>query len=150
MVGIDNIEHCFFTSSGRSSRTSSPASARRACSAACSRSTSTARRWRPPIRAMVAQGVAITSTLRSTSTSSRTARRLEQRVPETLAPGPRADDKYIESRADVASRDEVPMATLVPQGAGVRADVRGAGGLLPALTPAAFGEALPGCGDQRN
>ena len=74
---------------------------------------------------------------------------LEQRVLEMLAQGPR--DEYLASRADVARRDDAPMATLFPKAQAFEKMFVDAGGLLAAgVDPTGMGGALPGFGDQRN
>ena len=66
-----------------------------------------------------------------------------------LAPGAR--DEYLQSRADVASRDDAPMAELFPKAQEFERMFVEAGGLLAAgVDPTGMGGALPGYGDQRN
>ena len=68
---------------------------------------------------------------------------------DMLAPGAR--DEYLQSRADVASRDDAPMAELFPKAQAFERMFVEAGGLLAAgVDPTGMGGALPGYGDQRN
>ena len=101
------------------------------------------------IRAMVEGGVAMTSTLAVYELGVPNRPPLEERVLEMLAPGAR--DEYLASRADVASRDDAPMATLFPKAQRFEKLFADAGGLLAAgVDPTGMGGALPGYGDQRN
>ena len=147
-LGIDNIEHGFFTNSDYV-----PDKQPGVCPPGVQRSLLDVdiegEEVAATIRAMVEQGVAMTSTLPVYELAVPNRPPLEQRVLDMLAPGAR--DEYLQSRADVASRDDAPMATLFPKAQAFERMFVEAGGLLAAgVDPTGMGGALPGYGDQRN
>ena len=147
-LGIDNIEHGFFTNSDYV-----PDKQPGVCPPGVQRSLLEVdiegEEVAATIRAMVEQGVAMTSTLPVYELAIPNRPPLEQRVLDMLAPGAR--DEYLQSRADVASRDDAPMATLFPKAQAFERMFVEAGGLLAAgVDPTGMGGALPGYGDQRN
>ena len=147
-LGIDNIEHGFFTNSdyvaGKEPGICPPGVQRSLLEVDLEGEEVAA-----TIRAMVEQGVAMTSTLPVYELAVPNRPPLEQRVLDMLAPGAR--DEYLQSRADVASRDDAPMATLFPKAQAFERMFVEAGGLLAAgVDPTGMGGALPGYGDQRN
>ena len=147
-MGIDNIEHGFFTNSDYVSDKQPgicPPGVRRSLLEVDLEGGEVA----ATIREMVEQGVAMTSTLPVYELAIPNRPPLEQRVLDMLAPGAR--DEYLQSRADVASRDDAPMAELFPKAQAFERMFVEAGGLLAAgVDPTGMGGALPGYGDQRN
>ena len=147
-LGIDNIEHGFFSNSdyvpGKEPGVCPPGVRRSLLEVDVERDAVAA-----TIRAMVEGGVAMTSTLAVYELAVPNRPPLEDRVLEMLAPGAR--DEYLASPADVASRDDAPMATLFPKAQRFEKLFADAGGLLAAgVDPTGMGGALPGYGDQRN
>ncbi len=147
-LGIDNIEHGFFTNSdyvaGKQPGVCPPGVRRSLLEVDLEGEEVAA-----TIREMVEQGVAMTSTLPVYELAIPNRPPLEQRVLDMLAPGAR--DEYLQSRADVASRDDAPMAELFPKAQAFERMFVEAGGLLAAgVDPTGMGGALPGYGDQRN
>ena len=147
-LGIDNIEHGFFTNSdyvaGKQPGVCPPGVQRSLLEVDLEGEEVAA-----TIREMVEQGVAMTSTLPVYELAIPNRPPLEQRVLDMLAPGAR--DEYLQSRADVASRDDAPMAELFPKAQAFERMFVEAGGLLAAgVDPTGMGGALPGYGDQRN
>ncbi len=147
-MGIDNIEHGFFTNSdyvpGKRPGVCPPGVQRSLLEVDLEGDEVAA-----TIREMVEQGVAMTSTLPVYELAIPNRPPLEQRVLDMLAPGAR--DEYLQSRADVASRDDAPMAELFPKAQAFERMFVEAGGLLAAgVDPTGMGGALPGYGDQRN
>ena len=147
-MGIDNIEHGFFTNSdyvaGKQPGVCPPGVQRSLLEVDLEGEEVAA-----TIREMVEQGVAMTSTLPVYELAIPNRPPLEQRVLDMLAPGAR--DEYLQSRADVASRDDAPMAELFPKAQAFERMFVEAGGLLAAgVDPTGMGGALPGYGDQRN
>ena len=147
-LGIDNIEHGFFTNSdyvaGKQPGVCPPGVRRSLLEVDLEGEEVAA-----TIREMVDQGVAMTSTLPVYELAIPNRPPLEQRVLDMLAPGAR--DEYLQSRADVASRDDAPMAELFPKAQAFERMFVEAGGLLAAgVDPTGMGGALPGYGDQRN
>ena len=64
---------------------------------------------------------------------------------------PAAREEYLQTRNEIASRDESPMAILFPKAQAFEKAFFDAGGLLAAgVDPTGIGGALPGYGDQRN
>ena len=147
-LGIDNIEHGFFTNSDYVPDKQPgvcPPGVRQSLLEVDIEGEEVA----ATIRAMVEQGVAMTSTLPVYELAIPNRPPLEQRVLDMLAPGAR--DEYLQSRADVASRDDAPMAELFPKAQEFERMFVEAGGLLAAgVDPTGMGGALPGYGDQRN
>jgi imidazolonepropionase-like amidohydrolase len=147
-LGIDNIEHGFFTNSdyvaGKQPGVCPPGVQRSLLEVDLEGEEVAA-----TIREMVEQGVAMTSTLPVYELAIPNRPPLEQRVLDMLAPGAR--DEYLQSRAEVASRDDAPMAELFPKAQAFERMFVEAGGLLAAgVDPTGMGGALPGYGDQRN
>ena len=147
-LGIDNIEHGFFTNSdyveGKQPGVCPPGVQRSLLDVDLD-----GEDVRATIRDMVDQGVAMTSTLAVYELAVPNRPPLEDRVLEMLAPGAR--EEYLASRAEVASRDDAPMATLFPKAQQFEKAFVEAGGLLAAgVDPTGMGGALPGFGDQRN
>ena len=147
-LGIDNIEHGFFTNSdyvaGKQPGVCPPGVRRSLLEVDIEGEEVAA-----TIREMVEQGVAMTSTLPVYELAIPNRPPLEQRVLDMLAPGAR--DEYLQSRAEVASRDDAPMAELFPKAQAFERMFVEAGGLLAAgVDPTGMGGALPGYGDQRN
>ena len=147
-LGIDNIEHGFFTNSDYVPDKQPgvcPPGVRQSLLEVDLEGEEVA----ATIREMVEQGVAMTSTLPVYELAIPNRPPLEQRVLDMLAPGAR--DEYLQSRADVASRDDAPMAELFPKAQAFERLFVEAGGLLAAgVDPTGMGGALPGYGDQRN
>ncbi len=147
-LGIDNIEHGFFTNSDYVPDKQPgvcPPGVRQSLLEVDLEGEEVA----ATIREMVEQGVAMTSTLPVYELAIPNRPPLEQRVLDMLAPGAR--DEYLQSRADVASRDDAPMAELFPKAQAFERMFVEAGGLLAAgVDPTGMGGALPGYGDQRN
>ena len=147
-LGIDNIEHGFFTNSdyvrGKQPGVCPPGVQRSLLEVDLDGEAVAA-----TIREMVDAGVALTSTLPVYELAVPDRPPLEQRVLDMLAPGAR--DEYLQSRADVAARDYAPMATIFPKAQAFERMFVEAGGLLAAgVDPTGMGGALPGYGDQRN
>ena len=147
-MGIDNIEHGFFTNSdyvpGKQPGVCPPSVRQSLLEVDIDGEEVAA-----TIREMVEQGVAMTSTLPVYELAIPNRPPLEQRVLDMLAPGAR--DEYLQSRADVAARDDAPMAELFPKAQAFERLFVEAGGLLAAgVDPTGMGGALPGYGDQRN
>ena len=147
-MGIDNIEHGFFTNSdyvaGKRPGVCPPGVQRSLLEVDLEGEEVAA-----TIEEMVEQGVAMTSTLPVYELAIPNRPPLEQRVLDMLAPGAR--DEYLQSRADVAARDDAPMAELFPKAQAFERMFVEAGGLLAAgVDPTGMGGALPGYGDQRN
>ena len=147
-LGIDNIEHGFFTSSDFV-RNKQPG----VCPPGVQRSLLDVdldgEAVAATIRAMVDAGVAMTSTLPVYELGVPNRPPLEQRVLDMLAAGAR--EEYLQSRADVAARDDSPMGTLFSKAQEFERLFVEAGGLLAAgVDPTGMGGALPGYGDQRN
>lgn len=147
-LGIDNIEHGFFTNSDYV-----PGKRPGVCPPGVQRSLLAVdlegEEVAATIREMVEQGVAMTSTLPVYELAIPNRPPLEQRVLDMLAPGAR--DEYLQSRAEVAARDDAPMAELFPKAQAFERMFVEAGGLLAAgVDPTGMGGALPGYGDQRN
>ena len=147
-LGIDNIEHGFFTNSdyvaGKQPGVCPPGVRQSLLEVDIEGEAVAA-----TIREMVEQGVAMTSTLPVYELAIPNRPPLEQRVLDMLAPGAR--DEYLQSRAEVASRDDAPMAELFPKAQAFERLFVEAGGLLAAgVDPTGMGGALPGYGDQRN
>ncbi len=147
-LGIDNIEHGFFTNSDYVPDKQPgvcPPGVRQSLLEVDLEGEEVA----ATIREMVEQGVAMTSTLPVYELAIPNRPPLEQRVLDMLAPGAR--DEYLQSRADVAARDDAPMAELFPKAQAFERLFVEAGGLLAAgVDPTGMGGALPGYGDQRN
>ncbi len=147
-LGIDNIEHGFFTNSDYVPDKQPgvcPPGVRQSLLEVDLEGEEVA----ATIREMVEEGVAMTSTLPVYELAIPNRPPLEQRVLDMLAPGAR--DEYLQSRADVASRDDAPMAELFPKAQAFERMFVEAGGLLAAgVDPTGMGGALPGYGDQRN
>ena len=147
-LGIDNIEHGFFTSSDyvadKEPGVCPPGVQRSLLEVDLDGEAVAA-----TIRDMVDAGVALTSTLAVYELGVPNRPPLEDRVLEMLAPGAR--DEYLQSRVDVAARDNSPMATLFVKAQAFERRFVEAGGLLAAgVDPTGMGGALPGFGDQRN
>ena len=147
-LGIDNVEHGFFTNSdyvpGKQPGVCPPGVQRSLLEVDLDGEEVAA-----TIREMVDAGVAMTSTLPVYELAVPNRPPLEQRVLDMLAPGAR--DEYLQSRADVAARDDAPMAALFPKAQAFERMFVEAGGLLAAgVDPTGMGGALPGYGDQRN
>ena len=147
-LGIDNIEHGFFTSSdyveGKEPGVCPPGVQRSLLEVDVD-----GEAVGETIREMVDAGVALTSTLAVYELGVPNRPPLEDRVLEALAPGAR--DEYLQSRADVAARDDSPMGTLFAKAQAFEKRFAEAGGLLAAgVDPTGMGGALPGFGDQRN
>ena len=147
-LGIDNIEHGFFTSSDYVADKEPgvcPPGVQRSLLEVDLDGEAVA----VTIRDMVDAGVALTSTLAVYELGVPNRPPLEDRVLEMLAPGAR--DEYLQSRVDVAARDNSPMATLFVKAQAFERRFVEAGGLLAAgVDPTGMGGALPGFGDQRN
>ncbi len=147
-LDIDNIEHGFFTNSDYVADKEPgvcPAGVQRSLLEVDLDGEAVA----ATIRDMVDAGVALTSTLAVYELGVPNRPPLEDRVLEMLAPGAR--DAYLQSRVDVAARDDSPMATLFVKAQAFERRFVEAGGLLAAgVDPTGMGGALPGFGDQRN
>jgi imidazolonepropionase-like amidohydrolase len=148
-LGIDNLEHGFFTNSDWN-----PDKQPDACPAGLSRSLAEVEIESEPVRAtireMVRAGVPMTSTLAVYELSVPNRPPLEDRVLEALAPEVRQE--YLTTREQIADNAASSVMPTVFRKAQQfeRAFVR-AGGLLAAgVDPTGIGGALPGFGDQRN
>ncbi len=147
-LGIDNIEHGFFTNSDYV-----PNKQPGVCPPGVQRSLLEVdlegEEVAATIRALVEQGVAMTSTLPVYELHVPNRPPLEQRVLDALAPGAR--EEYLQARDDIAARDDAPMATLFPKAQEFERMFVEAGGLLAAgVDPTGLGGALPGYGNQRH
>ena len=147
-LGIDNIEHGFFTNSdyveGKEQGVCPPAVRQSLLDVDLD-----GVEVRRTIREMVDANVAMTSTLAVYELSVPNRPPLEDRVLEMMAPAAR--DEYLQTRNEIASRDDSPMATLFPKAQAFEKAFVDAGGLLAAgVDPTGMGGALPGYGDQRN
>ena len=147
-LGIDNIEHGFFTNSdyveGKQPGVC-PAGVRESLLNVDLEGDAV----ESTIRTMVDGGVALTSTLAVYELSVPHRPPLEDRVLEMMAPAAR--DEYLEVRNEIAARDESPMSTLFQKAQAFEKAFADAGGLLAAgVDPTGMGGALPGFGDQRN
>lgn len=147
-LGIDNIEHGFFTNSDyveEKERGVCPPDVRQSLLDVDLEGEAV----QTTIREMVEAKVAMTSTLAVYELSVPNRPPLEDRVLEALAPGARAE--YLQTRDEIASLDDSPMSTLFPKAQAFEKAFFDAGGLLAAgVDPTGMGGALPGYGDQRN
>ncbi len=147
-LGIDNIEHGFFTNSDYVDDKEAgvcPPTVRQSLLDVDLEGTEV----RTTIREMVEANVAMTSTLAVYELSVPNRPPLEDRVLEMMAPAAR--EEYLQTRNEIASRDESPMSTLFPKAQAFEKAFFDAGGLLAAgVDPTGMGGALPGFGDQRN
>ena len=147
-LGIDNIEHGFFTNSdyveGKQPGVCPPGVRQSLLDVDLEGA-----EVRATIREMVDANVAMTSTLAVYELSVPNRPPLEDRVLDMMAPAAR--DEYLQTRNEIASRDDAPMATLFPKAQAFEKAFVDAGGLLAAgVDPTGMGGALPGFGDQRN
>ena len=147
-LGIDNIEHGFFTNSdyveGKEPGVCPPAVRQSLLDVDLEGA-----EVRTTIREMVDANVAMTSTLAVYELSVPNRPPLEDRVLDMMAPAAR--EEYLQTRNEIASRDESPMAILFPKAQAFEKAFFDAGGLLAAgVDPTGMGGALPGYGDQRN
>lgn len=147
-LGIDNIEHGFFTNSDYvedKEQGVCPPGVRESLLDVDLKGEAV----RETIRMMVESDVAMTSTLPVYELSVPNRPPLEDRVLEAMAPGAR--EEYLKTREEIANRDESPMSTLFPKAQAFEKAFYDAGGLLAAgVDPTGMGGALPGFGDQRN
>ena len=147
-LGIDNIEHGFFTNSdyveGKEPGVCPPGVRQSLLDVDLEgEAVSTT------IREMVDAGVAMTSTLAVYELSVPNRPPLEDRVLEMMAP--QAREEYLQTRNEIANLDASPMLTLFPKAQAFEKAFVDAGGLLAAgVDPTGMGGALPGYGDQRN
>ena len=147
-LGIDNIEHGFFTNSdyveGKEQGVCPPG-VRQSLLDVDLDGAEVVR----TIRDMVDANVAMTSTLAVYELSVPNRPPLENRVLEMMAPAVR--EEYLQTRSEIANLDDSPMATLFPKAQAFEKAFVDAGGLLAAgVDPTGMGGALPGYGDQRN
>ena len=147
-LGIDNIEHGFFTNSdyveGKEEGVCPP-DVRQSLLDVDLDGAEVLR----TIREMVDANVAMTSTLAVYELSVPNRPPLENRVLEMMAPAAR--EEYLQTRSEIANLDDSPMATLFPKAQAFEKAFVDAGGLLAAgVDPTGMGGALPGYGDQRN
>ena len=147
-LGIDNIEHGFFTNSdyveGKQPGVC-PSGVRQSLLDVDLDGAEV----RTTIREMVDANVAMTSTLAVYELSVPNRPPLEDRVLEMMAPAAR--EEYLQTRNEIASLDDSPMSTLFPKAQAFEKAFVDAGGLLAAgVDPTGMGGALPGFGDQRN
>ena len=147
-LGIDNIEHGFFTNSDyveNKEQGVCPPGVRESLLDVDLKGEAV----RETIRTMVESDVAMTSTLPVYELSVPNRPPLEDRVLEAMAHGAR--EEYLKTREEIANRDESPMSTLFPKAQAFEKAFYDAGGLLAAgVDPTGMGGALPGFGDQRN
>ena len=147
-LGIDNIEHGFFTNSdyvaGKEQGVCPPTVRQSLLDVDLD-----GVEVQTTIREMVDANVAMTSTLAVYELSVPNRPPLEDRVLEMMAPAAR--EEYLQTRNEISSRDDSPMATLFPKAQAFEKAFVDAGGLLAAgVDPTGMGGALPGYGDQRN
>jgi imidazolonepropionase-like amidohydrolase len=147
-MGIDNIEHGFFTNSdyveGKQPGVCPPGVRQSLLDVDLDGA-----EVRATIREMVDANVAMTSTLAVYELSVPNRPPLEDRVLEMMAPAAR--EEYLQTRNEIASLDDSPMSTLFPKAQAFEKAFVDAGGLLAAgVDPTGMGGALPGFGDQRN
>ncbi len=147
-LGIDNIEHGFFTNSdyvpGKELGVCPP-NVRQSLLDVDLEGTAV----ETTIREMVDAEVAMTSTLAVYELGVPNRPPLEDRVLEMMAPAAR--EEYLQSREEIAALDESPMSTLFRKAQAFEKAFVDAGGLLAAgVDPTGMGGALPGFGDQRN
>jgi len=147
-MGIDNIEHGFFTNSdyveGKQPGVCPPGVRQSLLDVDLDGA-----EVRATIREMVDANVAMTSTLAVYELSVPNRPPLENRVLEMMAPAAR--EEYLQTRNEIASLDDSPMSTLFPKAQAFEKAFVDAGGLLAAgVDPTGMGGALPGFGDQRN
>ena len=147
-LGIDNIEHGFFTNSdyvpGKELGVCPP-NVRQSLLDVDLEGTAV----ETTIREMVEAEVAMTSTLAVYELGVPNRPPLEDRVLEMMAPAAR--EEYLQSREEIAALDESPMSTLFRKAQAFEKAFVDAGGLLAAgVDPTGMGGALPGFGDQRN
>ena len=147
-LGIDNIEHGFFTNSdyveGKEQGVCPPTVRQSLLDVDLD-----GVEVQTTIREMVDANVAMTSTLAVYELSVPNRPPLENRVLEMMAPAAR--EEYLQTRNEISSRDDSPMATLFPKAQAFEKAFVDAGGLLAAgVDPTGMGGALPGYGDQRN
>jgi imidazolonepropionase-like amidohydrolase len=147
-LGIDNIEHGFFTNSdyveGKTPGVCSPDVRQSLLDVDLDGA-----EVRTTIRQMVNANVAMTSTLAVYELTVPNRPPLEDRVLDMMAPAVR--DEYLQSRDEIANRNDSPMTTLFPKAQAFEKAFVDAGGLLAAgVDPTGIGGALPGFGDQRN
>ena len=147
-LGIDNIEHGFFTNSdyvpGKELGVCPP-NVRQSLLDVDLEGTAV----ETTIREMVDAEVAMTSTLAVYELGVPNRPPLEDRVLEMMAPAAR--EEYLQSREEIAALDESPKSTLFRKAQAFEKAFVDAGGLLAAgVDPTGMGGALPGFGDQRN
>ena len=147
-LGIDNIEHGFFTNSDYV-----PGKEPGVCPPNVRQSLLDVdlggMAVETTIREMVAAEVAMTSTLAVYELGVPNRPPLEDRVLEMMAPAAR--EEYLQSRDEIAALDASPMSTLFRKAQAFEKAFVDAGGLLAAgVDPTGMGGALPGFGDQRN
>jgi imidazolonepropionase-like amidohydrolase len=148
-LGIDNLEHGFFTNSDYV-----PDKQRDECPDDMRQRLLEVDLDGPEVRAtfrdMIDHGVAMTSTLAIYETVVPNRPPLEQRVLDLLAP--EAREEYLETRAEIAaSADSSSWPELFRRAQAYEKAFADAGGLLAAgVDPTGIGGALPGLGDQRN
>ena len=147
-LGIDNIEHGFFTNSdyveGKEQGVCPPTVRQSLLDVDLD-----GVEVQTTIREMVDANVAMTSTLAVYELSVPNRPPLEDRVLEMMAPAAR--EEYLQTRNEISSLDDSPMATLFPKAQAFEKAFVDAGGLLAAgVDPTGMGGALPGYGDQRN
>ena len=147
-MGIDNIEHGFFTNSdyveGKQPGVCPPGVRQSLLDVDLDGA-----EVRATIREMVDANVAMTSTLAVYELSVPNRPPPENRVLEMMAPAAR--EEYLQTRNEIASLDDSPMSTLFPKAQAFEKAFVDAGGLLAAgVDPTGMGGALPGFGDQRN
>ena len=148
-LGIDNLEHGFFTNSDWN-KDKQPDACPSGLSASLAQVEIDSEPVRTTIREMVQNNVPMTSTLAVYELSVPNRPPLEDRVLDVLAPEVRRE--YLTTREQIAANAATSMMPAVFRKAQQfeRAFVE-AGGLLAAgVDPTGIGGALPGFGDQRN
>lgn len=147
-LGIDNIEHGFFTNTDYD-----PDKQADACPSGFRNHLAGMDMDSPEIQetfdAMIAAGVGMTSTLAVYEMSVPNRPPLERRVLDAMSPETRQE--YLETRSRIAEQDSDMWKTLFPKAQAFEKAFVDAGGLLASgVDPTGHGGALPGYGDQRN
>ena len=148
-LGIDNLEHGYFTNSDWHAR-KKPDECPTDLEESLRDLDISSDEVQATIRHMVDNGVAMTSTLAIYELYVPGRPPLEDRNLQALSPGAR--EEYLAARAEIAAEaEESNMKNLFPRALAFEYAFVQAGGLLAAgVDPTGNGGALPGFGDQRN
>jgi len=147
-LGIDNIEHGFFTNTDYD-----PNKQANACPSGFRDHLSEMDMDSPEIRntfdTMIDAGVGMTSTLAVYEMYVPNRPPLEQRVLDAMSP--ETQKEYLQTRSRISEQDSDMWKSLFPKAQAFEKAFVEAGGLLGSgVDPTGYGGALPGYGDQRN